>query len=446
MRGGDRAVGPELAGHPLVGHLLAFRRDRVGLLDSCVAAPGDVIELRIARRTYVLKRAEDVRHVLVTAQPAYAKHRRNIGPRARRILGDGLLTSNGEAHRRMRRRVQPGFRRGSVAPLNEVIVRGVDAMLDCWMHAVEVDLADEMTALALQNLTASIFGVESGSELAVLEHGVIARRRSINRAFASLLTLPAFLPIARWPRERRAIRRLDETLDQLIRQQRNEAASSPDLLSTVKDRHGGFSASERRRVKGEALTFALAGYENVARALTWTLLSVVRRPDVEAKLRAEVHRVLGDRKPTADDCTKLRYTEMTVAESMRLWPPTAAIVRVAKHDDVLPTGTRIRAGSKVFLSPYVVQRDPAYFPDPERFEPERFREEGDGGRPRYAYFPFGGGRRVCIGQPLATLQLVLVLARTAQRVHLELSGSPPPYTDASLPPGYGPRMRVRSSR
>jgi cytochrome P450 len=438
-------VARELVRYPLVGHLLAFRRDRIGLLDACAATPGDVIELRIRTPTYLLKRPEDIGHVLVSGRAAYAKGPRTLGARPVRVSGYGVLTSPDEAHRRLRRRVQPVFRRESVARLTEVIVRGVDAMLARWNDAVEIDLGDEMTRLARRNLIGSIFGVESGPEFTALEDGMIARRRPMNRARESLAALPAFLPLALRPRRRRAIRRLDDTLDGLIRVRRDQAVSSDDLLSMLIDTHdGGRSASDRRHVHDEALTLALAGFETVARALTWAFVALSRNPEVEAELRAEVDRVLGDRMPTAADCTSLRYAEMTVAESMRLWPPNALVFRVARRDDVLPTGARIRAGSKLFLSPYVVQRDPAYFPDPERFEPERFSEEDRRGRPRYAYFPFGGGPRACVGQSLATLECTLVLARTAQRARLDLSGEPPPYTDRSLPPGYGPRMRVRA--
>jgi len=432
----------ELVAYPVVGHLLAFHRNPIGLLESCAATPGDVIELRIRGRTYLLKRPEDIRHVL-SDHSAYAKSPRTIGSRATRLSGDGVLTSTDEAHRPLRRRVQPVFRWKFVAGLTEVVVRGVDAMLNRWDHAVEIDLGNEMTRLARRNLISSIFGVESGPEFTALEDGVIARRRSLNRVRESLVTLPAFLPIALRPGRRRAIRRLDNTVDELIHVRRYQAVPSDDLLSMLIDTHeGGRSASDRRHVADEALTLALAGFETVARALTWAFVALSRNPGVEAELRAEIDCVLGDRMPRAADCTSLRYAEMTVAESMRLWPPNALIVRVARQDDIVPTGARIRAGSKLFLSPYIVQRDPAYFPDPGRFEPERFSEEERRGRLKYAYFPFGGGPRGCIGQSLATLECTLVLARTVQRARLDLLGEPPRYTDRSLPSGKGPRMRV----
>jgi cytochrome P450 len=431
--------------YPLVGHVPAFRKDRLALLKACAATPGDVIELRLGGSAYLLKRAEDVQHVLVAGHAIYPKGPRNIGARATRILGDGLMTNTGEAHRRMRRRVQPVFRRQPVERTAETILRGIDTMIDRWEEAVEIDLADEMNRLALQTLIGSIFGVESGSSVTALEDGMAARRRSMGRAFAWPVTAPGFLPIALSPRQRHAITRLDETLYRLIREQRDRAAASDDLLSMMMDTHeGGRSASDARQVHDEALNLLLAAHENVARALTYTLLALARHAHVEAKLREEVERVLGDRAPTADDCRKLRYTEMTVAESMRLWPPSPLVFRVARQDDRLPTGARIRAGSKLLLSPYVVQRDPAYYPDPESFDPERFSQEGRHGRPKYAYFPFGGGPRVCIGQTLATTVSTLVLARTAQRVRLELSGESPPFVCGPLPPGSGPRTRVRS--
>jgi cytochrome P450 len=421
----------------------AFRRDRLGLLQACAEAPGDVVELRLGGPAYLLKRAEDVQHVLVARHETYPKSIRNIGPRARRIFGEGLMTSTDGEHRRMKVRAQPAFRHDPVTRLYDVIQRGVDAMLDRWERASEVDLADEMSRLARQTLIGSIFGVESGSRFAALEEGMDARDHARNRAFAWPVTEPAFLPIAVRPRLRRAIRRLDDTVEELTREQRDRAAPDDHLLSMLMDTHaGGRAACDARQVRDEALNLLLASHANVTRALIYTLAAVARHPDVEARLRGEVADVLGDRDPQGDDWRALRYTGMVVAESLRLWPPSPLLIRVAREDDVLPTGMRVRAGSKLLLSPYVLQRDPAYYPDPERFDPERFSDDGGRGRPKYAYFPFGGGPRVCIGQALSTLETTLVIARMAQRVRFELAGEPPAYVCGCLPRGAGPRMRV----
>jgi len=439
----DAATAREPAGQPIVGHLIAFRRERLELLDACIEAPGDVVKLRIRTPAYVLKRAEDIKHVLLDAQADYAKDERNIGPRATRIFGDGLMTSSGEKHRKMRRRVQPAFRHRQMVPLVEAAVRGVDAMVDRWGENTEVDLADEMARFALQSLTRSIFGVDSGPELSALEDGVAARRHSMTRGLGAVAPLPAFLPLALRPRRRRALRRLDEAIEQLIAEREQRSSPDGDLLSFVMHAEDGeMPAPDPKQIHDQTLTFVLAAYENVARALTWTVLALARHPDVAGRLRGEVERVLGGRSPMADDLAELRYTQMTLAESLRLWPPNALLSRIARRDDGLPTGTRVKAGSKLLLSPYVVHRDPSYYPDPERFDPERFGEETSRGRPRYAYFPFGGGPRVCIGRTLAMQQCTLALARLAQRVRIELSGEPARYVCGCLPPGFGPRMRA----
>jgi cytochrome P450 len=441
---GAIGLAPDLRGSPLLGELPVFHKDRLGLLDACIAAPGDVVAIRLGRRAYVLKRAEDVQHVLVARHDSYPKGPRNIGPRARRIFGTGLMTSTAHSHRRMRVRTQPVFRHGPLTRLDQGIVRGVDEMIDRWTEGAEIDLAGEMTGLTLQTLVGAIFGVESGSALQALEEGMNALRNSAGRSFAWPVTAPGFLPIALRPRRRRAIRRLDETLERLIRERRDRPGSGDDLLSLMMDTHeGGGSAADVRQVRGEALNLILGAHGNVAKALTYTLIVLARHPNVAASVQAEVERVVGDRQPVADDRMSLTYTGMVLAESMRLWPPNALVFRVAQADDVLPTGTRIRRGSKLVISPYVVQRDPTYFPDPERFDPERFSEYERRRRPKYAYFPFGGGPRVCIGQTLSTTLCSLVLARISQRVSLQLAGESPPYECCSLRAGDGPRMRVQ---
>jgi cytochrome P450 len=390
-----------------------------------------------------LKRAEDVQHVLVARHDLYPKSVRNIGPRARRIFGEGLMTTTDGEHRRMKVRSQPAFRRDPTTRLNGVIQRGVDAMLDRWEHATELDLTDEMTRLARQTLIASIFGVESGPRLAALQEGMEARHHSMGRAFAWPVTEPAFLPIAVRPRLRRAIKRLDDTVAELTREQRDVAASDDHLLAMLMDTHaGGRTACDTGQVRDETLNLLLASHVNVTRALVYTLVAIARHPEVEARIREEVADVLGERRPEGDDWRALHYTGMVVSESLRLWPPSALLVRVARVDDVLPTGKRIPAGAKILLSPYVLQRDPAYYPDPECFDPERFGDDAERGRPKYAYFPFGGGPRVCIGQALSTLETTVVIARMAQRVRFELAGDPPAYACGCLPDGAGPRIRV----
>ena len=300
-----------------------------------------------------------------------------------------------------------------------------------------------MDRLARQTSIASIFGTEAGPRFEALDEGMHARDHARTRSFDWPITEPAFLPLAVRPRLRRAIRRLDDTVEELIREQRDRAAPDDNLLSMLMDTHeGGRAACDPRQVRDEALNLLLASHTNLAPGADLHPGAVAHHPDVEAKLRREVADVLGDREPRGDDSKALRYTGMVVAESLRLWPPSPLLFRVARADDVLPTGTRVRAGSKLLLSPYVLHRDPGYYPDPERFDPERFSEDGGRGRPKYAYFPFGGGPRVCIGQALSTLETTLVVARVAQRARFDLRGEPPAYACGCLSGMAGPKMRV----
>ena len=342
----------------------------------------------------------------------------------------------------MRQRVQPAFRHDQMGSLGEVAVREVDAMVERWGDGAEIDLAGEMERFALGSLTRSIFGVEEGPELTALQEGVVARRHSMTRGLLALAPLPAFLPLAVTSNRRRALKRLDETIAGLIAR-REEAGPNGDLLSFVMDaEHGEVTASDPKRIRDQALTFALAAYENVSRALTWTLLALARHHHVADRMTREVALALGNRPPSSDDLEALRYTRMTLAESLRLWPPNALLNRVALRDDVLPTGTRLESGSKLLISPYVVHREAAYYPDPLRFDPEQFGEEASRERPRFAYFPFGGGPRVCIGRGLAIQQCTLALARLTQLVRIDLAGEPASYVCGCLPEGFGPRMRA----
>jgi cytochrome P450 len=438
----SRALG--LDAHPLLGHVPAFHRDRLELLDACAAAPGPVVRLRIGRPALLLKRPEDVQHVLVERHAAYPKGARNVGARARRILGAGLLTTTAEAHRQMRVRVQPVFRRDPVSRLGDGIVRHVDEMLDRWEECDEVDLADEMNRLSLRTLVGAIFGDEAGSTSAAIEAGMTARRHSMGRAFAWPVTPPGFLPIALRPSERHAVRRLDETIDALIRERADGRTGGDDLLSMMLTRWAAAEeVGDARQMRDQTLNLVMASHVNVGRALTYTVLAIAGHPQVEERLRAEVDALVGDDEPTTDDTAQLGYMGLTIAEAMRLWPPSALMFRVAREPDVLPSGAHVRPGWKILVSPYVVQRDPAYYPDPERFYPERHTPEGRHGRPKYAYFPFGGGPRVCIGQTLSSMVCTLALTRMLQRARLELASERPAYACGCLPAGYGPRMRVR---
>lgn len=241
------------------------------------------------------------------------------------------------------------------------------------------------------------------------------------------------------------MQRIDTIVYRAIHARRMHPTDAEDLLSLlIRAKYDDGTGMTDQQVRDEAVTLFITGYETMGEALTWTSYLLSQHPDIEAKFFAEVDDVLGGRPPNAEDLSKLTFTGMILAESMRLFPPTWIFVRIAQQEDKLPSGATIPAGSKIYLCPYVMQRHPRYFPDPERFNPERFTEVAKKERPQFSYFPFGGGARVCIGEHFAKMEGILVLASIAQRFRLSLSPDQTivPEPKMTLRPRGGVRMRV----
>jgi cytochrome P450 len=433
-----------LAGQPLIGHLAQFRRDPLGLLERCRAAPGPVVEMRIRARTYALKTAEDVRHVIVSNTSSYEKPARLVGARGERVGGRGVFFSPaGPEHRRGRGLLRPPLGREGVLGLDAEIVAGVDRALESWPDGEAIDLGRETTALAFRNMLKGIFGArpEESPELA---EGIAAKRWCLEQTVRVLIPRPGFIPVTLSPARRRALRRLDQTLLAMLARERS--AKDPPVttlasLARAMDRADGEASA--REARDQLVNIGVTGYMTVGAALTWSLYELACNPDMAARLETEVDEELGDRAPVAADAERLSYAEMVIAEALRMYPPTWAFWRMVRADDELPSGTRLRAGAKVMLSPYLVQRSPTYYEQPERFDPERMEPARIAERPRFAYFPFGGGRRVCVGRDFALLELTLMLARLAQRVRFELlSGQAALYPYLNLRPRQPIEMRV----
>jgi cytochrome P450 len=411
-----------LAGRRLIGHLADFRGEPLALLDRCSAVPGPVIELRIRTRAYVLKSPEDLRHVIVSGADAYEKSARVVGERAQRAGGRGVIfRPTGEAHGRARAMLQPSFGRRAVASVAEEMVRSADRALETWPRGESLDLGRESTRLSFRTMLRGVFGT-SPEDTPELVEGIRRRRRYVERSVRALLPRPRFVPIAVNPSERRELARLDRALDELVRGERSrEAAPSSLLAEMVGAEEDGAARLDDAELRNELMMIGMTGYLTVAMALTWALYELARNPGLAARLDDEVDRVLGHQTPGADALDRLPYTGRVVAEALRLYPPSWLFMRTVRADDELPSGVTLRAGAKLLLSPYLVQRSPAYYEQPERFDPDRFAPDAVAGRPRFAYFPFGGGRRVCVGREFALIQLTLALARFAQRLRLELA-------------------------
>jgi cytochrome P450 len=394
----------------------------IRLFEYLASTFGRVSRYRIGpSQIVVMNDPELIREVLIAQPQNFIKERTQR--RMKILLGEGLITSDGEIHKRQRRIAAPAFHRQRIQAYASSMVERASAMRDAWRAGAEVDASAEMMHLALQIVARTLFNSDVTQDVQRINDEVNA----IMRLYNFLIALPRaedllHLPIPGLMRFRRARRRLDKVVYRMIGDHRAAGIDSGDLLSmllTSRDEEDDHSGMTDEQLRDEVLTIFLAGYETVANALTWTWLLLAQNPDAEAKLHAEIDAVLGGRLPTLEDIPQLRYTEMVLAESMRLYPPAWAMGRQATCDvEIGPY--KLPAGTYIFFSQYIIQRNVDFFPDPLKFNPERFTPEGKAGRPRFAYFPFGGGNRQCIGESFAWMEAILSLVTLAQKWRLKL--------------------------
>ncbi len=422
---GAKATGCRLP--PLVrtklpgGHLVAFRRDPLGFLSRLAAEHGDAVRFRLGpRRICLINDPEWIREVLIVQDRRFSK-----GPGLRvaeRLLGQGLLTSEGDFHRRQRRLAQPAFHRQRIAAYAETMTGYSWQWQERWSDGAALDLAEEMRGLTLRIAAKTLFDTEVANEIRDLSGALDESLRLFqwaNLPFAARLEpLVPFLT----RRFNRARGRLDTTVYRMIRERRASGEDRGDLLSMLilardEDEDGGTMSDEQ--VRDEAMTLLLAGHETTANALAWTWYLLAQHPEVEARLHAEVDAVLAGRAPTVEDVPSLPYTRRVFAEAMRCYPPAWIIARQALEDCPIGPYT-LPAGTLVMMSQWVTHHDPRYYPEPFRFDPERWSPERAAERPRFAYYPFGGGSRLCIGEQFAWMEGVLVVAALAARWEFRL--------------------------
>ncbi len=436
---------PGPKGRPLLGVLGEFRKNPPAFLERMGREYGDVVHLPVGRQQIFFVRHPDaVRDILVTNQTKFKKSR--MLERARVLLGDGLLTSEGEHHKRQRRLMQPAFHRDRLAGYGATMAGLAHTAQQRWRAGETFDVSQEMMRLTLAIVARTLFSADVGSEadeIGVAVNAVLGLFEALLMPFSEWLEK---LPLPSVRRFRQASKRLDQTIYGLIAERRANPRDTGDLLSMLllaQDEEGRGGMTDVQ-VRDEALTLFLAGHETTANALTWTWYLLSQNPEAEIALHAELDRVLGGRVPSVEDLPQLRYTESVVAESLRLYPPAWGIGRRALEDYTLGEYV-IPARSVVLMSPYAVHRDPRWFPEPLAFRPERWLAE-DATRPKFAYFPFGGGTRVCIGERFAWMEGILVLAAIGQhwRLRLEPGHRVETHARITLRTKYGMRMKAEA--
>ena len=410
---------PGPAGSWLSGNLDQYRRDPLGFLSDCARRYGDFVPVRFGPvRAVLLSHPDLIEEVLVTKNRQFVKH--GALRYTRLLLGDGLLTLEGEAWRRRRRLVQPAFQRDQIACHAEVVVAAAERMMDGWGDGQALDVHATATQLTFEVAATCLFGADVAADAADFSAAVDLLQGYFRWRLSRLLAVPLFVPTPYHLRLWGAGLRLFQTVRRMIAGRRAANTRRDDLLAMLLEaRDADGAAMTGRQVREEAMTLLLAGYETTANTLAWAWYLLGRNPGAEARLFEEVDRVLGGRPPTFDDLPRLEYAGAVVAEALRVYPPAYAIGRQAASPCEIG-GHRVPRGTTIVMSQWVVHRDPRFHDAPAEFRPERWTGGRAGTVPRYAYFPFGGGPRVCIGNSFALTEVTLVLAAVARRFRLAL--------------------------
>ena len=427
----------------------AFRRFRpanpILLFQHLVDEYGDIAHYKIGWNHIVfLNNPDYIREVLVVQNDNFIKER--TVRRTKMLLGEGMITAEGAQHRSQRQVAQPAFHRQRIPEYADMIVQEGVRMRDRWRDGEQRDIARDMMHLTLNVVAGTLFATDLRDEVDELAD-------AINRIMG-LYNFLVMLPAAEWlvhirppglAAFVRARKRIDAVVYRMIEAHRKAGHNGGSLLDLMLAASPDHSAASEQSLRDQVITIFLAGYETVANALAWTWYLLSQNPECERRFHDEIDRELQDRPPAFEDVPRLRYTEMVLAESMRLYPPAWAMGRYARSDFRLGEFF-LPAKTTVLISQFIMHRDARFFPDPLRFNPERFTPEAKARRTKFTYFPFGAGFRQCIGESFAWMEGVLLLATLGQRWKPKLvpGHRVEPEPLITLRPKYGMKMQVEA--
>lgn len=446
-----RKIAPGPEGVPVLGSLPKMWGDPLSFLLTSALVYGDVVRYKFGPKiAHLLTHPEHIKYVLQDNQKNFSKETRGFIT-LREFLGMGLLTAEGETWLRQRRIAQPAFHRQKIAGLGGSMVRAAEAFAARWgEHARSgraVDIASEMMKLTLRIAGETLLSTDVSLQAETVGKALTIMLREARRRILKAFTIPLSLPTKRNKEIIEAMALLDGLVYRMIDERRKSGGGPEDLLSMLlgaRDAETGEGMNDKQ-LRDEVLTIFVAGHETTANALAWTFYLLSKFPSAARKIRAELAEVLGGRSPSVDDIPRLKYTSMVLDESMRLYPPAWVFSRAAREDDEIG-GYFIPKGSYLFLSPFITHRKPSLWEDPEGFDPERFSPERSVSIPRFAYFPFGGGPRQCIGNTFAIMESLLLLAVFLQKYRLDLVPGHPvePEHLVTLRPKHGILMSIHA--
>ena len=412
----------------------------LGNLRTFVSDYGDVVFWRVlGSPTYLLVHPDDVESVLVTHHRSFSKGRATLANPE--VFGNGLLTSDDSLWLKQRRLSQPAFHRSRIAFYAEAMAREAGKLLERWTDGQVLDVHSEMMQATLAIAAITLFGVNVGPAMTTIAASLnaIIQQNSGYRFWQQVFKIPS---LSRW-RYLQAVENLNRVVYGMIRERRRDGGSEDLMSDLLRAQDDDGSSMTPQQLRDELMTMLLAGHETTAVALSWTWFLLAENREVEVRVHEEVDRVLGGRIPNADDASRLVYINQVIRESMRLYPPAWLVTRRAK-ESVAAGGYEIPEGSHVLLSPWATHRDGRFFEDPERFWPERWSNKRSQTLPKFAYFPFGGGPRICIGAGFALMEAAVLLAAIAQRFRLVLVRNQvvEPLPSITLRPKYGIKMQL----
>lgn len=415
---------PGPKGEPFIGNARAFVLEPLGYLQQCARDYGDFLQIRLGTTAiYMLSHPDYIEHVLVTHHKHYTKSR--FTQRRKSLFGNGLIFSEGDFWRRQRRLMQPAFHHKRLDMYSETMVALSRSNSAHWQHGETINIHEEMMLLSLAIVVKTLFDIDTVGDIRAIGKTLDILIDQVSAAAVRPVQFPDWFPTSGNRQYNAALAELNAIITHIIQEHKHREMESTDLLSLLlnaQDEDGQHMTD--KQVRDEVVNLYIAGHETVALALSFTWRLLAEHPEVEAKLHEEVDRVLAGRSPTIADLPNLPYTEYIVTEAMRLYPPVWGVFRDCALSDEIG-GYTLAPKTVVLLSPWVVHHDARFYDEPDMFRPERWEPQAKKPIPRYAYFPFGGGQRLCIGSNFALIESRLILATLAQRWKFALVSNEP---------------------
>ncbi|MCZ6770663.1 MAG: cytochrome P450 [Proteobacteria bacterium] len=442
-------VPPGPKGLPILGIAAEARKDTLGFFSRMAAEYDGISILPIGmEKVFLLNDPDALEHIFVTNWRGYRKS--DFYNKVRPLFGNGIATSEGEFWRRQRQLMNPAFHRDSLHRIGTIMRASTAAKVAEWQSRPDgqtMNVSSEITKLSLAIVMESLFGADAADHAGATAEAVDTMLEICERRVWALPDLHGYPVSPLYWRHRHARATLDRIMYDIIDRRCQTGNAGQDLLGmllSARDPETG-EGMTNEQLRDETTTLLVTGHESTANAIVWAFYTLAHHPEIEAKVRAEIAQVCGGETPTDQDLQKLTYQRMVISEVMRLYPPAWTVSRTALADDVI-NGYPVPAGSSVMVSPYVIHRNPRYWPDPAKFDPSRFLPEQQERRPKFSYIAFGGGPRSCIGSNFAMMEMQLVITMLFQAFRLELAPQPPIEREAviSIRPKHGIRFTTTS--